>query len=879
MTRPVLRRARARTVPAPPGTGPEDGGALGSDRDDRHAGAFVDPRCGSRYPASVLYRRSLAVLSAVVLAACGPGLPAVDAGLDARAPVVDGGPRDATAADAWDPADATPIDAAPIDAAPIDAAPIDAYRPCTSDSTCDDADDCTEDRCVGGACTHPRGPADLDSDGHERVACGGDDCDDSHGRRYGGAPEVCDDADTDCDGRVDESPVDCVSPWICAEYGICGCWPPLNTCGAASECVDPRSDPRHCGGCDRACGEGGTCVASECVCSGGRAYCDGTGCVDLTTDASHCGGCGVACTGGATCTGGACRCPAGGSYCPGVGCVDTTSDWDHCGACGARCGYADLACVDGLCDRCGDPGDPCCQRGAVACHTGTSCSAGVCTCLTGVACDGACVDTQTSPLHCGACGAACAAGEICSGGACAPCGGADEPCCASASCDSGGLCTAGTCRCAPGTVRCGERCAYVDRDDAHCGACDAACGPGLACGDAHCDVARTIAGTVTAIVVHPGGDVVVAGELTATTDLGDGPIAVAAGSRRGFLARYTATGALVWARSWASPWVRFLGATLDADGNIYLAGYFAGTIDLGGGPLVSGGGASSEDALLASFTPGGAHRWSRGYGGDGSDEAWGIGVDASGNVYASGYFARSVSFGGATLTSAGYNDAWIASWTTDGAHRWSVRRGSSGWDGSTALAVDASGTVFVGGWLPGATAEDAWVASYTSAGAVRWSQSTGGSGIESVRAIALDPDGHVYVAGASAGDAPLLGLPIGTRRTSMFVASWTNTGAHRWGRAWAVGGSTYERGAEAVFVRGDDVLVSGTFDGAFDPGTGAPAIRGDTADGVIVRVARATGAPSAALWAAPGRVEAAAPMGTARAAIGGDGFLRFTASP
>ncbi len=64
--------------------------------------------------------------------------------------------------------------------------------------------------------------ADADSDGHEDVACGGDDCDDSNADIYPGADETCDDQiDNDCDGHTDEG---CEEPDTGdTTGGGCGC--------------------------------------------------------------------------------------------------------------------------------------------------------------------------------------------------------------------------------------------------------------------------------------------------------------------------------------------------------------------------------------------------------------------------------------------------------------------------------------------------------------------------------------------------------------------------------------------------------------------------------------------------------------------------------
>ena len=59
---------------------------------------------------------------------------------------------------------------------------------------------------------------DGDQDGHDREACGGDDCDDGQAQAFPGNQEDCTDSiDNDCDGDVDSSDADC-------DFGDgCGC--------------------------------------------------------------------------------------------------------------------------------------------------------------------------------------------------------------------------------------------------------------------------------------------------------------------------------------------------------------------------------------------------------------------------------------------------------------------------------------------------------------------------------------------------------------------------------------------------------------------------------------------------------------------------------
>ncbi|MEZ4405301.1 MAG: hypothetical protein R3A52_02240 [Polyangiales bacterium] len=129
-----------------------------------------------------------------------------------------------------------------------------------------------------------------------------------------------------------------------------GCGVGLLACGGA--CVNPAIDPLHCGGCNNACENGGTCVAGGCVprpvdCPDGLLRCGGV-CVDIRADPRHCGACDNPCMG--SCVLGRCEaapCPNGLTRCAGV-CVDATSDTRNCGACNNACA-AGQSCARGAC--------------------------------------------------------------------------------------------------------------------------------------------------------------------------------------------------------------------------------------------------------------------------------------------------------------------------------------------------------------------------------------------------------------------------------------------------------------------------------------------------------------------------------------------------
>ena len=88
-----------------------------------------------------------------------------------------------------------------------------------------------------------------------------------------------------------------------------------------------------------------------------------------------------------------------------------------------------------------------------------------------------------------------------------------------------------------------------------------------------------------------------------------------------------------------------------------VTGFFAGTVDFGGGRLTS---AAVEDIIVAKFSGAdGAHLWSKRFGSTNGERGNGVAVDSSGNVAVTGFFQLTVDFGGGGLASAGSADIFL----------------------------------------------------------------------------------------------------------------------------------------------------------------------------------------------------------------------------
>jgi uncharacterized delta-60 repeat protein len=180
-----------------------------------------------------------------------------------------------------------------------------------------------------------------------------------------------------------------------------------------------------------------------------------------------------------------------------------------------------------------------------------------------------------------------------------------------------------------------------------------------------------------------------------------------------------------------------VGIAVDASGNVYVTGYSAGS------------GTGLFDYATIKYDASGNQLWVARYNGpgNGTDNANAIAVDASGNVYVTGF-----SDGG---LGSGFDYATVK-YDTSGQQQWVARYNgpANDDDEAYAIAVDASGNVYVTGLSVGSgTQEDYATIKYNSSGSEEWVARYDGpvNLNDDARAIAIDASGNVYVTGYSIG--------------------------------------------------------------------------------------------------------------------------------
>ncbi len=239
-----------------------------------------------------------------------------------------------------------------------------------------------------------------------------------------------------------------------------------------------------------------------------------------------------------------------------------------------------------------------------------------------------------------------------------------------------------------------------------------------------------------------------------------------------FVQKLSPLGDLKWAHSFGGSQNDFgYDVGSDAQGNVYVTGIFAGTVDFDPDTstfnLTSGG---SFDVFVAKFDSSGNFIWSKNFSGTGYDIVNSMVVDSAGNSYTTGYFRNTVDFdpgsGTQNLTASGNYDIFLTKLDASGNLSWVIPISSSGSNIGVDVRLDDAGFVYLTGIFNGTadfdpsadtfnlastSSGDAFAAKYTSNQNFVWARSLPGSTIGLGSAIDSDDAGDVYMTGRFGG--------------------------------------------------------------------------------------------------------------------------------
>lgn len=341
-----------------------------------------------------------------------------------------------------------------------------------------------------------------------------------------------------------------------------------------------------------------------------------------------------------------------------------------------------------------------------------------------------------------------------------------------------------------------------------------------------------------------------------------------AGVQDVFVSKIDANGSLVWAVKVGGTGID-LGneISVDANGFVYVAGAFEGTVDFDPGSgtdnLTSQTAAST---FILKLTGAGNYVWAKTIGSNQGTSAEGLSVTPLGIVHLGGNYAGTCDLdpgpGTNTVITTGNVDMYLVELDSAGDYQWGIDFGGSGLDGCAAVAEDVNGDIVMTGYFantvdfdPGgptanltAVGNNCFVAKYTSSGNYSWAKNLGGGGNDGGADITCDFTGNVYTTGYFDGSAdfdPGSGTVVftaGTGISDAFVSCLDATGTYSW--AAQLGGTSVDVGQSIVLDLTGNVYVVGRFSltADFDPGAGTQSLTSAGVEDVFISKLSSSGA-------------------------------------
>lgn len=343
---------------------------------------------------------------------------------------------------------------------------------------------------------------------------------------------------------------------------------------------------------------------------------------------------------------------------------------------------------------------------------------------------------------------------------------------------------------------------------------------------------------ISTVNADVNGDIYITGAIAGTTDFDPGPAVYnlnVSGSNDVFVVKLDNDGNLIWAKLMNGTWTS-LGNDLIIEpgtGNIYTCGSFEISVDFDPGPgtsflTVSGG----EDAFICKLDAAGNFIWARKFGGAWHDQSKAIALDASGNLYSTGYFESTADFdpgpGVSNLTSSGLNDIFIVKLTSTGNFIWAGKIGGTGIDFSSSLVTDAIGNVYVNGTFNGtvdfdpgpgvfnltSSGTDAFICKLNSSGNFVWAIQAGGPGDDLSLSMTADAAGNIFTTGLFTGTVdfnPGAGVfnLTAVGNSDVFICKLSSSGNLIWAKS--AGGTGYDAGNSMTIDATDHIYLTGTF--------------------------------------------------------------------
>ena len=200
--------------------------------------------------------------------------------------------------------------------------------------------------------------------------------------------------------------------------------------------------------------------------------------------------------------------------------------------------------------------------------------------------------------------------------------------------------------------------------------------------------------TPTGISSDDSGNAYVTGikDVDTETDILADPTSI---NGEAFIAKIDSNGNLVWTQNFDSTsYSSGEDIASDAVGNSYVIGTFLDDVTLGNQTFLSSG---DTDIFVTKLDSDGDVEWSQSFGNTLSESGNGVGLDKAGHIYITGSFEDSVSFGDTLLNSNGESDVFITKLDNSGDILWAQSLGGSSADSVSSITVDEKDNIYISG--------------------------------------------------------------------------------------------------------------------------------------------------------------------------------------
>lgn len=270
---------------------------------------------------------------------------------------------------------------------------------------------------------------------------------------------------------------------------------------------------------------------------------------------------------------------------------------------------------------------------------------------------------------------------------------------------------------------------------------------------------------------------------------------------------------------------------VDGNGNVFVAGTYNQMAIFGVDTLRSNNASFERDLYVAKIDSNGNILWARTAGGAYGEDATGMVTDAAGNVYVTGSFVSSATFGTITINSAGSRDGFLVKYNPNGVVQYATAFGGVGGDYPKSMAINSTGTqLAICGFFLGSTTYGSNSFSTSngngdvillgvdpSNGSISWAATSPGVNHDAANGVAYDNSGNILMTGILCNNSTGVG-PWNLRSSgtfNAFVVKYTNTGTFVWANVLQGRGNEY--GVSVTSSASNDVFVTGYFDDNIGP--------------------------------------------------------------